>query len=119
MREHLSEPIAIPDVAEAAGLSVRGLQLVFQRRFATTPLMHLRQMRLEAARQSLLEHADEGTTVAETARRFGYTNSGRFATHYRNEFGEAPGAALQRIRDGRRDRDAGERLSESAVAHSR
>ena len=98
MRAHLSEPITVPEVAEAAGVSVRGLQMAFQRQLDVTPVLHLRQLRLEAARTALVDEAVIGTTIADIARRFGYANSGRFSTHYRNEYGEAPSATLHRIR---------------------
>jgi AraC-like DNA-binding protein len=98
MRAHLMEPITVPEIADAAGVSVRGLQMAFLRRLDVAPLLHLRQLRLEAARSALVEEATVGTTIADIARRFGYANSGRFSTHYRNEYGEAPSATLRRIR---------------------
>lgn len=98
MRAHLEEPIAIPEIAQAAGVSVRGLQMAFLRQLGVSPLLHLRQLRLEAARSALVDEATAGTTIADIARRFGYANSGRFSTHYRNEYGEAPSGTLQRIR---------------------
>ena len=98
MRAHLTEPITVPEVADAAGVSIRGLQMAFLRKLGVAPLLHLRLLRLEAARSALVEEATVGTTIADIARRFGYANSGRFSTHYRDEFGEAPSATLRRIR---------------------
>jgi AraC-like DNA-binding protein len=98
LRTHLADPVSIPEVAEAAGVSVRGLQLIFQRQLGVSPLLHLRTLRLEAARKALLEEAGNGTTVADIARRFGYSNGGRFSTHYRDAFGESPAESLQRVR---------------------
>jgi AraC-like DNA-binding protein len=95
---HLADPVSIPEVAHAAGVSVRGLQLIFQRQLGVSPLLHLRTLRLHAARDALIDEATMGTTVADIARRFGYSNSGRFSTHYRNEFGEPPATSLQRVR---------------------
>jgi AraC-like DNA-binding protein len=98
LRAHLGEPISIPEIAHAAGVSVRGLQMVFQRQLGVSPLLHLRQLRLEAARDALIQEAQTGTTIADVARRFGYSNSGRFSTHYRDEYGESPAASLSRVR---------------------
>jgi AraC-like DNA-binding protein len=98
MRAHLTEPITVPEIAETAGVSIRGLQMAFSRQLNVTPLLHLRQLRLEAARAALIEEAKVGTTIADIARRFGYANSGRFSTHYRDEYGEAPSATLHRVR---------------------
>lgn len=110
LRAHLQDPISIPEVAAAAGVSVRGLQLVFQRQLGMSPLLHLRQLRLESARQTLLDEADAGVTVADVARRYGYANSGRFSTHYRDAYDESPAASLHRIRSRPpgRDRHRGE-----------
>ena len=95
MRSRLSEPITIPDVASAAGISVRGLQLVYQRRFETTPVSRLRRLRLEQSRTALL-NAAPGATVGAVGRRFGYSNLGRFSAHYRSEFDETPSQTLDR-----------------------
>ncbi|GAA4734782.1 hypothetical protein GCM10025783_00590 [Amnibacterium soli] len=97
MRRRLGEPLSIPDVAHASGVSLRGLQLLYQRRLGTTPLLHLRSIRLAAARAALAQ-GQSGETVSAVARRFGYTNVGRFGAHYRAAYDEAPSATLQRAR---------------------
>jgi AraC-like DNA-binding protein len=97
MRRRLGEPLSIPDIARSSGVSLRGLQLLYQRRLGTTPLLHLRSLRLEAARK-VLDQAPSGETVSAVARRFGYTNVGRFSAHYRAAYDEAPSATLQRAR---------------------
>ncbi|GAA4181992.1 helix-turn-helix transcriptional regulator [Gryllotalpicola koreensis] len=86
--------VTVADIAEAARLSVRALQLGFQREFETTPMGYLRQVRLEAAREELLE-ADEDTRVADVARHWAFANVGRFAAQYRARFGENPGDTLR------------------------
>lgn len=118
MRAHLAEPISIPDIAQACGVSLRGLQTIFERELGVSPLLHLRQLRMEAARAALMTEAENGTTVAEVARRFGYSNSGRFSTHYRNEFGESPASTLQHVRSGRLDSSVGGRTEDGAAAES-
>ena len=97
MRRRLGEPLSIPDIARSSGVSLRGLQLLYQRRLGTTPLLHLRSLRLAAARE-VLDHAPSGQTVSAVARRFGYTNVGRFSAHYRAAYDEAPSTTLQRAR---------------------
>jgi AraC-like DNA-binding protein len=98
MRHRLRDPISIPDIAHAAGVSIRGLQLAYQRHGDVSPVMRLRQLRMEAARETL--QSGEPASVASVARRFGYGNAGRFAAHYRNHFGESPSATLERHRPG-------------------
>lgn len=89
IRGHLESPIALHDVAAAAGCSVRSLQLGFRRFRDTTPLAAIRQARLAAVRDALRD-AGPGDTVTDLALRFGFTNPGRFAQAYRTAFGESP-----------------------------
>lgn len=96
MRERLQEPIGIPDIAHAAGVSIRGLQLAYQRHGEVSPILRLRQLRMEAARSTLQRGGP--ASVASVARQYGYSNAGRFAAHYRDHFGESPSATLERHR---------------------
>jgi AraC-like DNA-binding protein len=98
MDGELGEPISVTRIAVAAGISVRGLQLLFQRTYGSTPVAHLRRLRLNGARASLLS-ATSTTTVGSVARRFGYSNLGRFSAHYRDEFAEMPSRTLQHALD--------------------
>ena len=95
IRAHVEEPIALHDVATAAGCSVRSLQLGFRRYRETTPLLAIRQARLEAARKAL-RSGGAGATVTELAQRFGFANPGRFTRLYKAAFGESPAEALYR-----------------------
>jgi AraC-like DNA-binding protein len=93
--DNADQPITVAQIAEAARLSVRALQLGFQRELELTPTAYLRDVRLEAARRDLLD-ADGGARVAVVARRWGFANPGRFAALYRSRFGESPGATVRR-----------------------
>ncbi|MHC5560701.1 AraC family transcriptional regulator [Kocuria sp. U4B] len=94
---HLGEPIGLAEIAAAARLRPRGLQAGFRRHLDTTPLHYLRTLRLAAAHQDLLT-ADPATgiTVAAVAARWGFTHPGRFATTYRQTYGEPPATTLHR-----------------------
>jgi AraC-like DNA-binding protein len=94
MRSHFGEPITVPDVARAVGISLRGLQLVYQRRGQGTPLLHLRVLRMEAARRAFTETA-RTPSVGAVARSLSYTNLGRFSAHYREAYGENPADTLR------------------------
>ncbi|MEX5299493.1 helix-turn-helix transcriptional regulator [Kocuria sp. CPCC 205292] len=97
VEEHLHEDIGLAEIAAAARMSPRGLQAAFRRELGRTPVGHLREARLDAARRDLLRAdpvADE--TVAAVAARWGFAHPGRFATAYRSRFGEAPSATLHR-----------------------
>jgi AraC-like DNA-binding protein len=101
IRAHLESPLALHDIASAAGCSVRSLQAGFRRFRDTTPMAAIRQARLAAVRDAL-RAAAPGDTVTDLAVRFGFTHPGRFAQAYRAAFGESPRASL-----GRTDRDGG------------
>ncbi len=94
IREHAEEPIALHEVGAAAGCSVRALQLAFRSFRDTTPLLAIRRVRLEAARDAI-RTSDGETTVTELASRFGFANPGRFTRLYRDAFGESPAEALR------------------------
>jgi AraC-like DNA-binding protein len=98
MSAHLSDPITIPAVAAAVDVSVRTLQLAFERARALSPQVRLRELRLAAARTALAGAADRSTTVVAVARRFGYSNVGRFGAYYRSAYGESPSETLRAAR---------------------
>jgi AraC-like DNA-binding protein len=85
--------LTVAQIAEAARLSVRALQIGFQREFGTSPMGYLREVRLDAARHELL-HGDD-VLVADVARRWAFANVGRFAALYRARFGENPSDTLR------------------------
>lgn len=89
IRENIQEPIALHEVAAAAGCSVRCLQLAFRKFKQTTPLLAIRQIRLEAAHKAL-RSGDSAETLTSVAQRFGFSNLGRFKRFYEATFGEAP-----------------------------
>jgi AraC-like DNA-binding protein len=96
LEEHALESVAVPDVADAARVSVRSLQALFRRHLGVSPIEHLHAIRLEAARRDLLRGADGGeATVHGVAERWGFGNSGRFARLYQQRFGERPSETLR------------------------
>jgi AraC-like DNA-binding protein len=98
IRAHVEDPIAIHDVAAAAGCSLRSLQLAFRNFRETTPLLAVRQARLEAARDAMRLRDAGAATVTEIAQRFGFANAGRFTRLYKSSFGEPPVEVLRRGR---------------------
>jgi transcriptional regulator GlxA family with amidase domain len=93
--EHVAEHVTLPDVAEAARLSVRSVQHVFQRHVGTTPLAYLRDRRLDAVRLELLASDPADTTVADVARRWGFAHLSRFSQAYHARFGEYPRVTIR------------------------
>ena len=94
---NVEEPLALHEVAAAAGCSVRSLHTAFHRFRDTTPLHAIRDARLRAA-HAVLGEAGPGMTVSSVALRFGFTNAGRFTHQFRKAFGVSPADVLRRSR---------------------
>jgi len=89
--------IRLTDIAEAARLGVRGLQMAFRKHRDTTPLAYLRRVRLERAHQDLqAANPWAGDTVAAIATRWGFLHGGAFSTQYRHAYGCPPSDTLRR-----------------------
>jgi AraC-like DNA-binding protein len=94
---HLSEPLTVADIADAAGVSARTLQATFRSELDTTPMTYVRDRRLDRARAELADAAgDDAVNVTLIATRWGFGHLGRFAAEYRARFGETPSATLGR-----------------------
>jgi AraC-like DNA-binding protein len=93
--DHADEPITVADIAAAAHVTVRALQYAFRRHLDTTPLAHLRRVRLAHAHADLLAaNPLDGTTVTDVAARWGFFHPGRFAALYRGAYGRPPHRTL-------------------------
>jgi AraC-like DNA-binding protein len=96
IEEHAGLDLTPAEIAEAAHVSVRALQLAFRRHLDTTPMAYLRRVRLEGAHRDLVagDPAD-GSTVSTIAARWGFGHQGRFGISYREAYGETPGRTLR------------------------
>ncbi len=93
---HAGHPIGLVQIAAAARVGARGLQLAFRRHRGTTPLEYLRAVRMERAHADLLAaDPQSGDTVASVATRWGFTHHGHFAIGYRRRFGCSPSTTLR------------------------
>ena len=95
---HLDEPLSIAELAAAAGVSARSLQTGFQQFRGTTPMAHLRALRLKRAHDELLAADPQRTSVTDIAMRWGFSHLGKFAVAYKQRFGESPRDTLGRWR---------------------
>ena len=96
---HAAEPIGIGDLARAAGIGVRALQLAYAQHVGCSPMAHLRQLRLGRAHVELVAASPRagdgsGTTVAAVAARWGFTPGG-FTNAYRAKYGQSPRVTLR------------------------
>jgi AraC-like DNA-binding protein len=100
------------EMAAAAGVGLRAVQLAFRRHLGTTPTAWLRQVRLAAAHRELLAADPTRTTVASIAARWGFPNPGRFAAAHRASYGGSPSDALRFTGAGPSVPDAGSAATE-------
>jgi len=88
LTRRFSEPHAIDDAIEAAGLSSYHFQRLFKALFLETPHSYRSRQRLLLARQLLLE---TDLPVRAIVERCGYASVGTFTRLARREWGMAPG----------------------------
>ena len=93
---HLERPFAIVAMATQCGVSVRTLEKGFADFRGTTAVAHVRNLRLDHARDAL---SNGGANVGDVAARYGFRSPTTFANEYRKRFGVAP-SRTRRQRDG-------------------
>lgn len=89
LREHASEDLAIREVADRAGLSMRQLQHLFASAHGLSPHAWLTRLRLEQAHLRL-KGAVPAPSVTDAALSAGFGHLGRFPAQYRARFGTLP-----------------------------
>lgn len=94
--EHACEDVAAADIAAAAHVTIRAVQLAFRRHLGTTPMAYLRRVRLEHAHRQLLAADPARESVAAISYRWGFASPGRFAAYYREAYGTLPSHTLRR-----------------------
>ena len=85
---NLGGELTMAALAEHCGVSERTLQKAFSDFRGTTPVAHVRNVRLDAAHRALQE--EEGVGVAQVAKRFGFGSVTTFTLAYRKRFGAPP-----------------------------
>ena len=84
---HVEDPLRIPDVAAAVGLSGRHFERLFKRETGQSPLRFYHHLRLTKARQRVLYSSD---SLREIAASIGYMTSSPMIRHYTQVFGVSP-----------------------------
>ncbi|MEU6773710.1 helix-turn-helix transcriptional regulator [Streptomyces sp. NPDC046759] len=93
--DHADQPITVADIAGAAHVTVRAVQYAFRRHLDTTPLAHLRRVRLAHAHHDLAAAGPgSGHSVTAIAARWGFHHPGRFASLYRAAYQRTPHQTL-------------------------
>jgi len=95
IQAHAGEAIRLAQIAEAAGCSVRALQLAFRAFRDTTPMAMLRQVRLARVHAELARAEPGSATVTDVAGKYGFFNAHRLVRDYRKSFCQLPSETLR------------------------
>lgn len=94
LQAHAHEPVCADELARVAGVSVRSLYAGFKEFLGVSPMLYLRDLRMERARTELM--TGEAGNVAGVALRWGFAHMGRFSCEYKQRYGETPSQTLRR-----------------------
>ena len=92
---HATRPIDIATISQASGLSGSTIHRLFNKHRDYTPMQFLQETRMTLARQRLMLGLPSDS-VTRIAMECGFIHLGRFASGYRQRFGESPSQTLQR-----------------------
>ncbi len=90
IQDNAHKPIAINDMAEYAGVSSRALFTGFRKYRNTTPMRHLKEVRLQYVHEDLKRACVGQDKVITIAYNWGFSHLGHFSTDYKRRFGETP-----------------------------
>ena len=95
VEENPEQPLYIPEVCKAIGVSGRTLQTCCQEHLGMGPKRYLLLRRIHLARRALRQADPDAASVTDIATRYGFWQLGRFAGEYQSLFGESPSATLR------------------------
>lgn len=87
IHQHVDHRLDVPTIAREAGMSTSSLHHNFKAATTLTPVQYIKRMRLNRARQLML---DEGCLAAEAAFRVGYESASQFSREFKQLFGSPP-----------------------------
>lgn len=93
MLAQADEPLSMLDVCRRLGTSRRKLNYCFHDVLGSSPVKHLRAVRLNGVRRELRAAAP---SVQDAAARWGFWHLGQFSRDYKRQFGELPSVTLKR-----------------------
>lgn len=95
IRDNLTEPFQIEDLAARAGMSASAFHRHFKAVTAMSPIQYQKRLRLHVARRKMI--ADAGD-VAHIAFSVGYESATQFSREYARMFGASPARDAARLR---------------------
>jgi AraC-like DNA-binding protein len=93
IRLNFQSRLLMKQIAEAAGTSIRLLQLLFRQHLDCTPGEYIRRLRLEQAHRLLSQQLT--ASVTEAALESGFDHLGEFSAAYTKQYGERPSETLR------------------------
>lgn len=95
--EHHDDLVTVSDLCTALNISRRTLQYSFETMLDISPVAYLRAIRLNRVRRALKANAGcPDITVADIAAHWGFWHLSRFASNYKQIFGELPSETLRK-----------------------
>ena len=89
VRDNLAEPLTVADMAEQVSLSPSAFAHLFREVTGKAPYQFLKDMRLDRARELLV---DGQMPVATVSKEVGYASASHFISEFRRRFGYTPRA---------------------------
>ncbi|MER5915032.1 AraC family transcriptional regulator [Streptomyces sp. NPDC001982] len=94
MQEYAAHPLTTADIAAHCSVSMRTLQMGFQKHVGQSPLQYLRRIRLRRAHEDLVSANPYEDSVGSIANRWGFAHLSRFAAAHTAEYGVPPSHTL-------------------------
>ena len=89
VQENISEPLTVSDMAERVALSPSAFSHLFRDVTGKSPYQFVKEMRLNRARELLIEGR---LSVTQVSRAVGYSSTSHFINEFRDRFGATPRA---------------------------
>lgn len=93
--EHEKKKISIQDLAIAAGVGLRTLQMSFQQIYGISPMCYVRRYKLKKVREYLLSHDAQEASIGDIAAQWSFMHPSSFAKSYYAFFGEYPSETVK------------------------
>ena len=97
MEANIEEPLSTDDIANLVGLSRRQLERLFKQYLGSLPSRYYLELRLQRARQLLLE---TNSSIVQVGLMCGFSSGSHFSTAFGTLFGNTPREERQRKLNG-------------------
>lgn len=93
IQDNLEHKTTTSDIATALDLSERNLRYLFMDLIGVSPMKYIKLIKLNKVRKEII-NAGDNAMIYMIANKWGFINSGQFATDYKKLFGELPSDTL-------------------------